>query len=66
MAFRMELLTAVLSGDRCLELRAFGDMDLSHSDEMCLTAGLCKLMDRNSKNWKRYFTIINLSAFGQS
>lgn len=62
----MELLTAVLAGDRCLELRVFGDVDLSHSDEMCLTAGLCKLMDRNSEDWKRYVVISNPSALGQS
>ena len=29
----MELLTAVLSGDRCLELRIFGDAGLTISKE---------------------------------
>lgn len=50
----MELLTAVLSGDRCLELRVFGSVDyLQVCQEQNLTRRLCLLMDRYCADWKR-------------
>ena len=51
----MELLTAVLSGPRTLELRVFagGDFDLSPTFEQRLTKRLCHLMDKHSELWRQ-------------
>ena len=48
-----ELLTAVLAGDRTLELRLFGLKEMDEVQESRLTASLCRLMTRNQKTWKR-------------
>ena len=50
----VEIITAILSGDRTLELRVFGLTELDETQETRLTASLCKLMTRNQRSWKRY------------
>ena len=50
----MELLTAVLSGSRTLEVRVFSDFDyLTVEEEQSLTARLCLLTDRYSEQWRQ-------------
>ena len=48
------LITAVLAGDRTLELRIFGMKEITDEEETELTASLCRLMTRNKKAWSRY------------
>ena len=50
---RMELLTAVISGDRVLEVRVFAGEFLSVREEQVLTDGLCRLMNRADTAWKK-------------
>ena len=50
----MELLTAVLSGARTLELRVFTEADLPPACEQRLTKRLCRLVDRFDQSWLRY------------
>ena len=52
----MELVTAVLSGDRCLELRLFSPDDVPVREEQKLTKRLCRLMDRFCLKWRRYIS----------
>ena len=47
----MELFTAVLSGDRTLELRIFYDNIVDEEKEAVITRRLCQLMDREQANW---------------
>ena len=42
----MEIITAVLSGDRCLEIRLFTHVAVSIKTEQKLTRRLCRIMDR--------------------
>ena len=51
--FQMELLTAVLSGARTLELRVFTEADLPVADEKRLNKRLCRLVDRFDQSWLR-------------
>ena len=53
----MELATAVLSGDRCLELRWFSSDSLSVSKEKRLTSKLCGLMNRYSRKWRKLVSL---------
>ena len=48
-----ELLTAVLAGDRTMEVRIFGTEDITEEDEKELTGKLCRLMSANKSYWKR-------------
>ena len=51
----MEIVTAVLSGTRTLELRVFSAADAAHvssQQEIQLTRRLCRLMDRHYENWQ--------------
>jgi len=48
---QFELITAVLSGDNTLQLRVFSPAAVSVTDEVSLTARLCKLMDRYQHLW---------------
>lgn len=50
----MDIVTAVLSGDRSLELRVFADEIVSLASEQLLTKRLCKLMDRHKGVWQRF------------
>ena len=47
----MELLTAILAGDRTLELRIFVDQEITDDLEERLTARLCRLMDNKQTEW---------------
>ena len=49
----MDLVTAVLSGNRDLEIRIFSTKIIVVKDEQVLTRGLCRLMDRHSTIWRR-------------
>lgn len=49
----MELLTAVISGDRVLEVRVFAGEFLSVREEQIMTDGLCRLMNRADTAWKK-------------
>ena len=49
-----DLITAVLAGDRTLEMRLFGLKEIDEVQESRLTASLCRLMTRNQRTWKRY------------
>ena len=49
----MEMVTAVLSGGRDLEIRVFADIEMSLSNEQMLTQKLCKLMDRHANLWRK-------------
>ena len=50
----MEMLTAVLAGERNLELRVFAEEDhLTVVEEKKLTARLCRLMDNQASTWRR-------------
>ena len=44
-AYDVQLITAVLSGDRTLELRIFGLQELTASQERRLTARLCRFSE---------------------
>ena len=46
-------MTAVISGDRSLELRVFAGEFLAVDEEQRLTRGLCRLMDRASASWRQ-------------
>lgn len=48
----MELITAVISGDRALEVRVFADKSLSTQEDLVLTHGLCCLVNRAECRWK--------------
>ena len=50
----MEILTAVLAGSRCFEVRVFSHLELAVSDEKVLTSRLCRLTDRYEHLWRRY------------
>ena len=51
----MEMVTAVLSGARNLELRVFVELDsFTPVEERRLTSSLCRLMDRRANAWRRY------------
>lgn len=50
----MELITAVISGDRALEVRIFAGEFLTVQEEQALTRGLCQLLNRADQSWKRY------------
>lgn len=50
----MELITAVISGDRTLEARILASKDLTVAKEQRVTSGLCRIMDQADKLWKRY------------
>ena len=50
---KMELLTAVISGDRCFELRVFLQEEFSVANEITLTRRLCRLVDACQEEWKR-------------
>ena len=59
MFFQMEIITAVLSGDRCLEVRLFANATVSVRLEQKLTRRLCQVMDRKlhaSQRWYRSST----------
>ena len=56
----MELVTAVISGDRILEVRVFAGEFLAVREEQELTRGLCRLMNRADVPWKRYCIKMNL------
>ena len=50
----MEMLTAVLAGERNLELRVFAEDDhLTIVEEKRLTSCLCRLMDGQASVWRR-------------
>ena len=49
----MELLTAVLAGDRTLEFRVFTEEEVSMQLEEKLTARLCSHMDHFQSRWYR-------------
>ena len=50
----MEMVTAVLSGGRNLELRVLVESDnITVSEEKRLTRKLCQLMDRHAVVWRR-------------
>ena len=53
------LVTAVLSGDKCLEMRVFAVSLVTISVEKKLTRMLCRLMDRNSNEYRRYMRFVN-------
>ena len=47
-----EIVTAVMAGDNHLELRVFSPEGIAVSEEVMLTARLCKLMDRYQRKWR--------------
>ena len=49
------LITAVLTGDRTLELRVFGMEYLTVREENRLTDCLCRLVSRYRTPWRRYY-----------
>ena len=49
----MELLTAVISGDRAFQVRVFAGEFLEVSEEQQLTQRLCKLVNRHQASWHR-------------
>ena len=49
----MEIVTAVLSGNRCLELRVFATVEVALKLEQSLTRRLCMLIDRHGMLWRR-------------
>ena len=51
----MEMITAVLAGDRSLELRLFGLYDVTPFEERQLTNRLCKLMDRSAIIYRQLY-----------
>ena len=48
----MELVTAVISGDRSLEVRVFATKSLAVQEDLVLTHGLCCLVNRAELRWK--------------
>ena len=48
-----DIVTAVLSGGRHLELRVFCDDTVSSVREVSLTQQLCRLMEDCEEKWKR-------------
>ena len=46
-------MTAVISGDRCLELRVFMQEEFSIADEITLNKRLCRLVNVFQDDWKR-------------
>ena len=56
----MELVTAILAGNRTLELRVFSSANVSTAVEHTLTKTLCKQMDRHAAIWKRYDSLDNI------
>ena len=49
----MELLTAILSGERNFEMRIFVDMDIPIGRERVLTRRCCNMMNRYANLWRR-------------
>ena len=49
----MEMLTAVIAGDRSFELRVFLEGTMSSEHEIVLTRRLCRLMNVFQDDWKR-------------
>ena len=49
----MELITAVISGDRTFQIRVFAGEFLTVAEETQLTARLCKLVDRFGDEWSK-------------
>ena len=49
----MELLTAVISGDRTFQVRVFAGEFLTVTEEVQLTSRLCNLVDRFGDQWAR-------------
>ena len=62
----MSLFTAVLAGDNTLELRVLVDDAFFRSprNDTALSAGLCRLMDRFSRQWRRYVFTPALRTYG--
>ena len=56
----MELVTAVLAGDRSLELRVFSMIDITVAEEQRMTRQLCSQMDLNAAVWRRYDLLYSL------
>ena len=50
---KFEMITAVLSGSRQLELRVFCDGAVSVAAEQALTSQLCSSMNKKEEQWKR-------------
>ena len=48
-----DMLTAIIAGDKTLQLRVFSPVGISTAEELLLTARLCKLMDRYQDQWTR-------------
>ena len=48
----MELVTAVLSGTRTLEIRIFSTIDVSMGTEKTITRRLCRAMDLFDSKWQ--------------
>lgn len=46
-----EIITAVIAGDKSLELRVLSPAEITVSEEQRLTTRLCKLMDRYQRKW---------------
>ena len=49
-----DIITAILAGDKTMELRVFSPVGIAVSEEILLTARLCRLMDRYQLQWERY------------
>ena len=52
MDFRIQ--TAILSGGKTKELRVFSVRDIDVATEKMLTQRLCRLMDKNETEWRKY------------
>ena len=59
----MELVTAVLSGSRNLELRVFSENELDITTEQSLTRRICRLVDSYEVDWRRWLIDTNIYPF---
>ena len=50
----MELVTAVITGDRAFQIRVFAEEFLSLQEEQKLTSRLCRLTNLFGATWARY------------
>ena len=55
---KMEMLTAVMAGDRSFELRVFLEGSMSPDHETVLTRRLCRLVNTFHEDWKRWVWMI--------
>ena len=59
-----KMVTAVLSGDKCLEMRIFAVSSVPVSIEKKLTRTICRLMNRHSSSYRRY-VVFDITCISQ-